>query len=225
MTTKWMGIELPFWVIVAIGLVLVLLVSLQTPSSSSSSPSASSARRGNSSSRYSKSKAGTDKEAPASDAAKEVARRLGVSVGATTAAGRARRVPVTVCVNDVVLIKFKDGEWGAIESAVKALALLNEVASVFLVAWVENDLEENLVKDVATSSGLISPVSSSSTSSTSPPPPPAKSDDSTKPSAASLAAAVNGTGIAEHRLLFCSSHIGQVALVRQLAPSLHIGDT
>ena len=73
-------------------------LSRQTPSSSSSS--GSSARRG---SRSSKSKHGTEREAPASDAAKEVARRLGVSVAAATAlSGRPRRrVPVTVCVNDV----------------------------------------------------------------------------------------------------------------------------
>ena len=34
---------------------------------------------------------------------------------------------------------------------------------------------------------------------------------------------VASRGVAWQRLLFCSSHIGQVALVRQLAPSLHIG--
>eukprot|EP00903_Cladosiphon_okamuranus_P014861 g13762.t1 len=214
---KWMEIEVPFWLIVVIGLGLVLLVSLQSPSYSSSP----SRRDGN---RSSKSKEAGEKEAPASDAAKEVAKRLGVSVGGAVATGRARRrVPVTVCVNDVVLRRSstssQDGEWVAIDSAVKTLALLNEVAAVFLVAWVESDLEESLVKDVAISSGLITPSAS--------PLHHARPDNSAKPSAAPPAAGLGlaGTaaGIAEHRLLFCSSHIGQVAVVRQLAPSLHIG--
>lgn len=82
-------------------------------------PSSSSGSRSGNSNRTHKSrdtKDGTEKEAPASDAAREVAKRLGVSVGVRVSAagnagsGRARRrvpapapvtVPVTVCVNDV----------------------------------------------------------------------------------------------------------------------------
>ncbi|CAN0432344.1 unnamed protein product [Ectocarpus fasciculatus] len=79
-----------------------------------------------------------------------------------------------------------------------------QVASVFLVAWVESDLDESLVKDVALSSGLTGPSGRG-------------------PSDPAATIAANATGIPEHRLLFCSSHIGQVAVVRQLTPSLHIG--
>ncbi|CAM9286524.1 unnamed protein product [Scytosiphon promiscuus] len=104
----------------------------------------------------------------------------------------------------VVLRKERDGEWVVVESAVRVLALLNEVASVFLLSMVESDLDESLVKDLALSSGLTCPTSA----------------DSSKTSAA---LATTPTGIPEHRLLFCSSHIGQVAVVRQLSPSLHIG--
>ncbi|CBN79474.1 conserved unknown protein [Ectocarpus siliculosus] len=104
----------------------------------------------------------------------------------------------------VVLRKGRDGDWVAIESAVRVLVLLNEVASVFLVAWVQSDLDESLVKDIALSSGLTGP----------------SGRDTSGPSAT---VAANATGIPEHRLLFCSSHIGQVAVVRQLTPSLHIG--
>ncbi|CAM9541111.1 unnamed protein product [Hapterophycus canaliculatus] len=107
----------------------------------------------------------------------------------------------------VVLRKERDGEWVAIESAIRVLALLNEVASVFLVSMVGSDLDESLVKDVALSSGLTCPSST----------------NASKASAAPAAPAPTPTGIPEHRLLFCSSHIGQVAVVRQLAPSLHIG--
>ncbi|CAN0226057.1 unnamed protein product, partial [Ectocarpus fasciculatus] len=103
-----------------------------------------------------KNKRGRAEEPPASDAARDVGRRLGIG-GAVGAGGSRRRVPVTVCVNDVVLRKERDGDWVAIESAVRVLALLNEVASVFLVAWVESDLDESLVKDVALSSGLTGP--------------------------------------------------------------------
>ena len=75
---------------------------------------------------------------------------------------------------------------------------------MFLVAWVESDLEESLAKDVAISSGLISTLPPSPpTSSTSPPTPPAKPGNSTKPAAAPLEGAVTPslgtvTGIAEH---------------------------
>ncbi|CAB1119688.1 unnamed protein product [Ectocarpus sp. CCAP 1310/34] len=193
--TKWMGLDVPFWLIVAVGLGLVLLVIVQAPSSSNSG-----SRHPN---RSAKNKRGKAEEPPASDAARGVGKRLGIG-GAVRAGGSRRRVPVTVCVNDVVLRKGPDGDWVAIESAVRVLALLNEVASVFLVAWVQSDLDESLVKDIALSSGLTGP----------------SGRDTSDPSAALTA---NATGIPEHRLLFCSSHIGQVAVVRQLTPSLHIG--
>lgn len=69
----------------------------QTPSSDSSD-SGSGSRRVNDKSR---SKEGKEEEAPVSDAAKDVANRLGVSVSVVPGRARRRRVPVTVCVNDV----------------------------------------------------------------------------------------------------------------------------
>eukprot|EP00904_Undaria_pinnatifida_P006581 jgi/Undpi1/3052/HiC_scaffold_15.g06428.m1 len=133
-------------------------------------------------------------EPPASTAAKDAAKHLGLGMGAL-----GRRVPVTVCI-DVVLMKDLFGKLSVIEPALKALALLNEVASVYLISWVESDEEEKRVKDMALSCGLISTTNS-----------------------AALSADANPTGIPEHRLLFCSSHVGQVAIIRQLTPSLHVG--
>ncbi|CAM9494091.1 unnamed protein product, partial [Laminaria digitata] len=199
---EWMDLEISFWFIVAIGLGLVLLVGRKTQT-----PSSVASPRSSGATASSKRKQGMGAGTPASKAAKDAAKHLGLGTGA-----RGRRVPVTVCVPDAVLTKDERDEWSVNESALRALALLNEVASVFLVCWVESDEEERRVKEVALSRGLTSSGLTTSTS--------AASASSSSP--ASLAGAFP-TGIPEHRLLFCSSHIGQVAIVRQLTPSLHIG--
>lgn len=75
----------------------------QTPSTLSTSDSRRASRNRNSDSDSNSNKQEKEKESPpASEAAKDVARRLGVAVPAAVGAGRSkRRVPVTVCVNDV----------------------------------------------------------------------------------------------------------------------------
>lgn len=72
----------------------------QAPSSSNSG-----SRHPNSSA---KNKRGKAEEPPASDAARDVGKRLGIS-GAIRAGGSRRRVPVTVCVNDVSRLESRDG--------------------------------------------------------------------------------------------------------------------
>ncbi|CAM9350543.1 unnamed protein product [Choristocarpus tenellus] len=106
--------------------------------------------------------------------------------------GLRRNSTITVFVNDVIFRRI-NGQWSPIDSALKALALLEQVCPVYLVAWVESDEEEREVQCLAKSSGLIA-INSAATE-----------------------------GVPEHRFLFCSSHVGLVAVIRQLRSHLHIG--
>ncbi|CAM9144821.1 unnamed protein product [Discosporangium mesarthrocarpum] len=167
---------LPTWALIMVAIVLIVLLTgwkVDDPRQESSSEG----------SRISKEESHPP-QVPQSQEAQKLAKKFGLT----------RTSAVTLLVNDVVLYR-ENGQWRLVHSALTALKALCQVCNVYLIARVDNDEEEDNVRDRLRTGGVT------------------------------VAAAGGGGagGILEHRLVFCSSMVGLVAIIRQLRPQLHVG--
>ena len=110
--------------------------------------------------------------------------------------GLAARELVSVAVEGVVLDIKRNGAT-LTAGAAEAVRALGALCDVVLVARVDGDAQQARVADALARAGVIT-------------------------SSGAGAAGAAGGAVAAHKLLFCTTDIGHVAVVRQLRPALHV---